>query len=295
MKKNKRIIKPDVMNTSTKTVYGTTDLDKFNLITGQRPISQGAVEKITVSLLIKNLMKDYPAYVNPSYGIIDGQNRWQSCKDWNKKCIETGVGEMLVFYYCIVEGFQIEDIIRLNESNPWSLEDYLVSFVDRKFLNYIKLKKFANEYGFNKVAPLLSAFGIRGSAGEHTLKITKGVKERKMSTEDYKNGDFLYPAEDKYFRDLVKHILKLGSIAPGIDCRHSTFVGAVARIFQEKVYKTTRMMEKMRQCREIEIASSIPHNIKALLKIYNKGESSENRIFIDTERKVKTKIVKVSG
>jgi len=118
------------------TVYVTNKYDIFSLIEGNRPIRLAHLKNIRDSIAIKQL--PVPIVVDDQYRICDGQHRYEACKSLEKP-----------IYYIQVPQMTLEDIQRLNaDTKTWSPDDFLDSFCELRYPEYLKYKKFKVKYGF---------------------------------------------------------------------------------------------------------------------------------------------------
>lgn len=115
--------------------YVTNDYDKFKFIKGNRNVNESNKSKLENSMDQKQLV--IPILVNENMEIIDGQHRYEVCKE-----------KGLPLYYHIEKGYGIEDVKRANiVSRTWKIDDYLNMFVENELEEYIIFKEIIDAYG----------------------------------------------------------------------------------------------------------------------------------------------------
>lgn len=118
-------------------MYVTRDYDKFKLIKGNRVLNRTKYLQLLKSMEIEQLK--IPITVNDKFEIIDGQHRYNACR-------ELGLD---LFYY-VVEGYGIEQVKRANlVSSTWTKEDYLGLHVSDGLETYIEFSDLLLESGLN--------------------------------------------------------------------------------------------------------------------------------------------------
>lgn len=102
---------------------------------GNREVLPKSVEKLKKSIMITDLTPARPILVNKNGYIIDGQHRYEACKQLN-----------MPIYYTVVDipNEQIDEYIKiLNTSQKnWGMPDYLNFYCERGYKNYLGLRNF---------------------------------------------------------------------------------------------------------------------------------------------------------
>jgi hypothetical protein len=120
-------------------VVKTKNYSIFKKIKGNRPLWNYHLVKLTNSILKNNLLANNPIIVNDNYEVIDGQHRLEVAKNNN-----------LEIYYTVVPGASIQDVQQLNANlKPWTIPDYLHSYVELGLQDYIILEDYARETGLS--------------------------------------------------------------------------------------------------------------------------------------------------
>lgn len=160
----------------------TTDYDLFKRVKGNRPVDINHIKSLMVSVAQRNLLENIPLIVNDKMEVIDGQHRLEVSRAMN-----------LPVYFITVPGGSIEDIRRLNSySRPWSVADYLESYIDLGLKDYITLKNFAKKFGFS-VSMALLILSNTGKNGHDKLhqSAMMAFKKGQFSIEDIERGNQL--------------------------------------------------------------------------------------------------------
>lgn len=116
-------------------VQKTTNYDQFKGVLGNRKINKPHVNDLISSIEKKNLLQFHPINVNKGMRIIDGQHRLEAARAL----------EVPIFYIVMDEG-GIEEIRLLQTQRAWTAMDYLNSYVEQNYPEYIALEDFAKTY-----------------------------------------------------------------------------------------------------------------------------------------------------
>lgn len=112
--------------------YLTNDYDRFSFLKGNREINQSNLRNITRNIRERGYYKDNPILVNERLEIVDGQHRFQACKDLGMQ-----------FYYVVQKGLTVEDAKNRNLfSRPWTTKDFIEYYCkqgNENYLRYVKL------------------------------------------------------------------------------------------------------------------------------------------------------------
>ena len=100
-------------------IESTTDYNRFKTLVGNRGVILGNVKKLVASMSNNQLASI--AIVNSKDEIIDGQHRYEACRELG-----------LPFYYITMPNYGIEEVHVLNSNmKNWTNEDYVRQFSDR--------------------------------------------------------------------------------------------------------------------------------------------------------------------
>lgn len=113
----------------------TTNYDMFTFREDNRvKIVHSHVKKISQSIQCRNLLELQPIIVNEKMEVLDGQHRLLAAKSLG-----------LEIYYKIEKSCNFGDIILLNISKSWGVNDYLNYYCKNGFDEYIKLRDFSKK------------------------------------------------------------------------------------------------------------------------------------------------------
>lgn len=129
-------------------IHSTRDLSVFKILEGNRNINLANVERLVKSIE-ENGFLQMPIIVNENYEVIDGQHRLMAAKKLNS-----------IIYYHKVNNYDLKTAITLNRNQSnWSIADYIRSYCDLGYKDYIKLQEFSEankDFGLMICAELTS-------------------------------------------------------------------------------------------------------------------------------------------
>lgn len=129
-------------------IHSTADLSVFKILEGNRNINLGNVERLVKSIE-ENGFLQMPIIVNENYEVIDGQHRLMAARKLNS-----------IIYYHKVNNYDLKTAIVLNRNQSnWSISDYIKSYCDLGYKDYIKLQEFSEankDFGLMICAELTS-------------------------------------------------------------------------------------------------------------------------------------------
>ena len=128
-------------------------------------IDQNHVKRLKESISSKNLLDLRPIIVNSDYEVIDGQHRLLAAQALNVD----------IYYEIKNELNDPLDVILMNTSKSWGINDYLNFYVKHKYPEYLKLKS----YMVSQNLPVRTA-------------VTLCSGRKKFSFPDFKAGKFVY-------------------------------------------------------------------------------------------------------
>jgi hypothetical protein len=112
-------------------IHSTADLSVFKILDGNRNINLANVERLVKSIE-ENGFLQMPIIVNENYEVIDGQHRLMAARKLNS-----------IIYYHKVNNYDLKTAIVLNRNQSnWSISDYIKSYCDLGFKDYIILQQF---------------------------------------------------------------------------------------------------------------------------------------------------------
>lgn len=148
----------------------TLDYDLFKKTEMNRPIDESNLNKIILSLKLKNLLQYRPILVNKNMEIIDGQHRLEAAKRLG-----------LPIFYEVEKTIKYEDMILLNSaSKRWVAADYINYYEKNGNQDYKKLIDFSKRNNLS-LSSSLRVFLGQGGRGSRLIK----------------DGKFKYPSDEK--------------------------------------------------------------------------------------------------
>jgi len=214
-------------------VLKTSDYDKFTILNGNRGINQMHVRNLRKSFQNSYLL--CPILVNEKFEIIDGQHRFLAAKELNYP----------IFYIQVVD-YGLEEVKTLNTNAiNWQKEDYLAAYCDLGFEEYIKFRKFRNEF---------PEFGIRGceviltgrlkaSSDSTLVELMSNTNPRGRYYRHYfENGELVIPDYDKSVENARK-LMEVKKYYSGFN--RYTFVCAMIGIFRINQYDHKTFIKRL--------------------------------------------------
>ena len=116
----------------------TTNYTNFKLVESNRDVSKGLVKRIEKSIKELGYVKSRPILVNSNFEIIDGQHRFNACKNLG-----------LPIHYEVFNGDSETDnlMIKLNSvQQVWSVKDYCNHYAKKGVAFYIEVIKLQEDY-----------------------------------------------------------------------------------------------------------------------------------------------------
>ena len=204
----------------------TRDYDSFKRMKGNRPISPKHVHNIINSIKNKNMLESNPILVNEGLEIIDGQHRLEAARELRK-----------TIYYNVRKGYSLEEARLTNVVNrPWTISDFLESWIEQGKEDYKFLKNFAVKYELplSVSMHLLTGQSPRGGGLESNSRALTLFRQGKFSIQN------LIQAE--YIGKILKEIQPF---TEGNIYKQRTFVAALIRL--ESSIKLENLIEQMKR------------------------------------------------
>ena len=238
-------------------IYKTFNYDMFKYIGGNRLINKLNYKKLSESMKEKQLV--IPILVNDKMEIIDGQHRYQSCRELG----------MPVYFY-IAEGYNLSDVKRANLVNRvWNKNDYLHSYMEEMNQNYIDFYNIKETYKVN-INDVLKVFALTQDIGLKDL------------SQDFDSGRFI--SEGK---EIVTNFFdSLNDFKLFDKYRSTQFVGAFIKLYFNPGYDHKKMKEKLtKRGYLVKRKGSIAEYLQMLTKdIYSFG-AVKDPIYYDSQTK----------
>lgn len=224
----------------------TNNYSKFSNIAGNRDLRTSNYNKLIKSMKEKQLI--IPILCNEKFEIINGQHRFESCKELNYP-----------LYYYIVEGYSIDDVKRANlVSCNWVIDDYLKLNIEIGTPNYIKFKEIKDKYGVS-TTQLLDIFSKFQSIS---------LKESRMLFED---GLF----EINGYEEVEMFLDKLNDFNKFDEYKSFSFIKAFLKMYILPEYNHKTMSKRLKkQIYKLEKRANYKSYVELLVDIYNYGTTN---------------------
>lgn len=242
-------------------IFETYNYSKFRRLDANRQVTSTRAKAIQNSIAEKDLQ--IPIAVNEKYEIWDGQGRYESRKN---------LGLPIIYY--VVEGADIKDCRKVNSVNqPWTIQDYLYSFVSEGKEDYVRLDNLMEELGMTNINRILR-LANRGSKTNNP--------EEKSKANLFKSGRLVFGKEEcERVRNVVakgKEIREALDFTGGLN---DAFWVAVKVCTEFDGYSHVRMLNRCKKYRaSYSQMSRTSDQIVEFERIYNK-EGGKKLFFSD--------------
>jgi len=239
------------MEEKKETVFQTTDYDQFRYFEANRDISTSHTARVAKSIMMKNLIVDFPILVDRDMYILDGQHRLDACRKLK-----------IPVYYKFAEVMKETDIAIINSiSKKWTANDYLAQYISLGNLNYIRMRDFMQWAGIASVDTALRLFKYS------CLKTTGGAINIM-----FQEGRFEYPLNDSMVRSRVSFLRQLVEYLPKYKGPYDRNVVSFIEVAEKTPnFSEKRMLDRLK-CKPINVRFSEGEDLaKALQETYNYG------------------------
>ena len=239
-------------DTTVNTVMKTKDYSRFKTLGGNRKLNELHLKRLLTSVMVKNLLFANPILVNEKFEIIDGQHRFEGCKDLGYP-----------IHYLLVENLGLSEVQTLNaNAKNWRIEDYIDGYCDMGLPEYCYLQTQIKKTGLG-VTILLAIFTSLGATGRTMYDVKDG--ELKMI---HKNRGLVIL---QWIKDWKKYY-------DSADRR--TFVLALVQLYNIKGYNHEKMMQKLQyQSTKLVDCTNTKTYLALLEEVYNFRERGEKLRF----------------
>lgn len=240
-------------------VYKTYNYDKFQFLEDNRHVKESRVKKIKESIDEVGLILQ-PVLVNEKYEIIDGQGRFNACKE-----------KGLPIYYVVQKGLGIEECRWLNKGQEnWRVWDWINSFADGGNVDYQRFRTFVNNsrLSLSFITPL--AFDNYVHNGTHDQAIMDGkLKFSKRTANDA--------------RWVVDYLEEYIPIKKQLKGRADAWYGALIYSYQNlDTQQRNRLLDIVKKnVMFIECYTSMETNLQVFDTLFNKGLRKNNQIHLE--------------
>jgi len=236
----------------------TRDYNIFNIIESNRAVGERHVAKLADKMKERDLMEDFPILVDNNMNIIDGQHRF-----FARKLLGLPV------YYNVSNVATCKDIHNVNTvSKNWQAMDYLKYYILSGKVEYIKFKKFMDDYSLPSIGIAQKILGIYDTS------------DFRLGTNKYKfnSGKFTFPKDKKWVK-IIGYITSLNNIVE--NSYHKSIVTVFcSSIAITKTYNHGRLMKKFSYTK-FPVISTASQLKRDLNEIYNQREKEHNKIIFN--------------
>ena len=231
-------------------VYKTKDYSKFKSKDGNRNLNELHLKRLTESVKANDLLHANPILVNQKYEIIDGQHRFNVCRNLGK-----------AVHYIKVKGLGLSEIQILNaNSKNWKAQDYIDGYCSLGISEYCYLNNLMKETKL-KVNILLSMYA--SDNGKNAIKL--------------KNGDLVLNNKTRG-AIILQWLNDWSGFYDGYN--RQSFVIALVTLYKVKGYSHEKMMHKIKyQSAKLVDCTNMKTYLALLEEIYNYKERGEKLRF----------------
>ena len=238
-------------------IYWTKEIDKFNLVDGNRPKNENHVKALMKSIYNNGWLRSSLIVVGDKLKVYDGQHRlWalKQLKELHNLTYEIG--------YIVDRTLDLEKIRILNDNQrSWNPEDYIISNIklghkDYKIF-YEIMKEFNLPYG-------------------SVLALIQDSEAGTFATKKFRNGELIIKDDNKLYED-AKFI---NSIKPYFK-NYSTrvFVLAMGFFLKKNNFNKDEFINKLAQHRDLLHPVTNHHEYRKLIQfLYNYHRSEKNKV-----------------
>lgn len=182
----------------------TNDYSAFKSREDNRSIDRAHVNRLIMSIQARNLLDMAPMQVDENMYIIDGQHRLAAARKLN-----------VDIWYEVVKNSKPEDIISMNISKSWGINDFFNYYVANKFPEYMKLEEYIKKNQINlRLGIVITSGRNHENSSEFRLGQYKFEGEQEVETLDLchqtvdyikkMNGFSLYASSNRFWMALIK-------------------------------------------------------------------------------------------
>ena len=232
----------------------TKDYDKFSFIKGNRAIKKNHLSKLRRSIRKKNLLQYNPIIVNENLEVIDGQHRLESAKALDEP-----------IHYIVAKGLGFEDVVMMNTNvKDWGITDYLDSYCDLGYEEYIKTKKFAKRWGLS----ISNAIAILSMKGVVTRAGYKQFKEGNFEIHDLEHS-----------KEFAKRLRDVAPYATRNTWKDRDFIRALSKAYEEGV-EHDRLVEQIQlHPQPLHRRANVTEYLRQFEDVYNRNLANPIRLY----------------
>jgi hypothetical protein len=195
----------------------------------------------------------HPIVVNEKMFIVDGQHRFEACRRLG-----------LPIHYLVQRGAQAQDIIPVQNSKKWGLDDFIHFYVAENNLEYIYFAEFRERFSITMFQAMLIVRSFLTNKGKSKMDI---FKRGLLKIEDkFAVEDFSYQFVKTY-----KSICKSQGVKKCFHLFHECYIAALVKIYKETPAVFKKLIDRLPQyCAMLPICVKIEDCLENLEKIVKK-------------------------
>jgi hypothetical protein len=237
-------------DTTVNTVMKTNDYSKFKSKDGNRNLNELHLKRLTESIKENDLLHANPILVNEKYEIIDGQHRFNVCRELHK-----------AVHYVKVKGLGLSEIQILNaNSKNWKMEDYIDGYASMGLTEYCYLQNIIkkSDLGVSTILSMYMSFNGNNQTIVRNGNLKLNNKNRGLVvTQWIKDWELFYAG-----------------------AKRRTFINALVQLYGIQGYSHDKMMQKIKyQSTKLVDCTNYKTYIALLEEIYNYKERNEKLRF----------------
>lgn len=234
-------------HTKAYDVFVTSDYSLFNSLEGNREVTNGRKKKIINSIHEIGWIKN-PIIVNEKMEIIDGQGRFEACKELG-----------FPIEYVIDEGIGIEECRSMNIYQVnWTLRNYVESFSDYGNDNYVRLNNLLSKYSnIGSQTVIYAATFVSRRASEDLIKEGR----LSLNEKEYKDADRALAFINSIFQYLQK-----------VEGHRTVFYAMVVFTYLKCASDANRLKHVLvKKITSVNPIASYENALREIERIYNQG------------------------
>jgi len=240
----------DVRDVAVNEIYRTKKYHLFSLLEGNRKVNKIHQSRLRDAISKMDLSESNPILVNEHFQIIDGQHRFEVCKELNKP-----------IHYIQKKGYGLKEVQMLNANmKNWRLEDYVDGYCDMGKEDYLYLRSYIAQYklGMTNSVQILSSM-----SGDKANSVMDGTMTLPNKGRGQTIGDWVSQLEPLY---------------TGVKRR--SFVNALIKLYSNRQFDFKQLMTKLsyQQTKLVDCTDTKGY-LTLLEEIYNFKERGEKLRF----------------
>lgn len=231
-------------------IYSTKNYERFSSLQGNRKLNSMHLLRLKNAISSMDLTESNPILVNEDFQIIDGQHRFEVCKELKKP-----------IYYILKKGYSLKEVQMLNANmKNWRLEDYVEGYCDMGFEEYKYLRSFLAQHklGMTNSVAILSNMG-----GDKVQTIMDGRMTLPNKGRGTAIGEWVKELEPFY-----------------VGVKRRSFINALIKLYANRQFEFKQLLAKLsyQQTKLVDCTDTKGY-LKLLEDIYNFKERGEKLRF----------------